>query len=138
MHLLRRNTTVDYTRLLGHLTVDKEEELVLDDGTAQGHTVGRHLEFLACLTNLRTLDCVTAHILVAVEEVSASAEGVGTTLGDGVQATTDKVGLTHIVGRDNNLHLLDGLDRNRVATARKVAAQTEVVVEVSTKMNRTA
>ena len=67
-----------------------------------------------------------------MEDVGTATELVGTTLGNGVNTTTDEVGLTNIVGRDHNLHLLDSLDADGVATTGQVVAQTEVVVEVGT------
>ena len=130
--VLGSTPAVNDGRLLGHLTVYKEEELVLPDGATKGETVGGHLVLLTRLRNLITVYSVTAHVLVAVEDVGAAAEGVGTALGDGVHATTDEVGLTHVVGRNHNLHFLDCLDRNGVATTGQTVAQTEVVIEVGT------
>ena len=108
--VLGSTPAVNDGRLLGHLTVYKEEELVLPDGATKGETVGGHLVLLTRLRNLITVYSVTTHVLVAVEDVGATAEGVGTALGDGVHATTDEVGLTHVVGRNHNLHFLDCLD----------------------------
>ena len=65
-------------------------------------------------------------------DVGTTLEGVRTRLRDGVHTTTDEVGLTDIEGRDHHLHFLNGIDRNRIATARQATAQTEVVVEVGT------
>ena len=65
-------------------------------------------------------------------DIGAAPEGVRTGLGDGVHATADEVGLADIVGGDHDLKFFDGVDGDRVATARQVGAQTEVVVEVGT------
>ena len=130
--VLRGTPHVDDSGLLGHLTVYEEEQFVLDDRAADGGTVGGHLEFLAGLTDLGALYGVTAHVLVAVEDVGTATELVGTALGHSVHTTTDEVGLTNIVGRNNDLHLLDSLDTDGVATTRQVVAKTEVVVEVGT------
>ena len=83
--------------LLGHFTVDKEEQLVLEDRAADGSAIGGHLLFLAGSYH-GALDGVTTHVLVAVEHVCAAAEGVGTALGDGVHTAADEVGLTHVKG----------------------------------------
>ena len=130
--VLRSTPHVHDTRLLGHLTVHKEEQLVLDDRTADSGTVGGYLELLACLTDLSTVNRITAHILVAMENVGTATELVGTTLGDSVHTTADEVGLTNIVGRNNYLQLLDGLDADGITATRQATAQAEVVVEVRT------
>ena len=65
-------------------------------------------------------------------DVGGTLEGVRTRLCDSVHTTTDEVGLTDIVRRDDHLHFLNGIDRDWVATTRKVRRQTEVVVEVGT------
>ena len=71
-------------------------------------------------------------MLVAVVDVGTTLEGVVTTLGDGVHTTANEVGLTHVIRRNHYLHLLDSVERDGVATTRKLVAQTEVVVEVCT------
>ena len=130
--VLRSTPHVHDGRLLGHLTIDEEEQLVLDDRATDVGAIGSHLEFLAGLTDLGAFYSITTHVLVAVEDVGAATELVGTTLGNGVHTTTDEVGLTNVIGRDNNLQLLDSLDADGVTTTGQVVAQTEVVVEVGT------
>ena len=97
-------------RLLGHLTVDKEEDLVLPDRATQGETIGSHLILIAGTGNLETINGITTQVLIAVIDVGTAAEGVGTTLGNSVHTTTDEVGLANVIRRNNHLHLLDGLD----------------------------
>ena len=63
-------------------------------------------------------------------DISGSLEGVGTGLGDSVDSTTDEVGLANIVRGNHDLELLDGVNRDRIATSGKTGAKTEVVVEV--------
>ena len=130
--ILRSAPAVHDGGLLGHFTVDKEEELVLPDRATQGEAVGSHLILFTGSSKLNAVNSVTAHVLVAVEDVGTAAEGVGTTLGNGVNTTADEVGLANVVGRDHHLHLLDSLDRDGVTTTRQVVTQTEVVVEVCT------
>ena len=67
-----------------------------------------------------------------MEDVGRALEGVRTRLGDGVHATADEVGLTHVVRSNDHLHFLNSLNRNRVATTGQVARQTKVVIEVGT------
>ena len=64
--------------------------------------------------------------------IGRAFECICTRLCNGVHTTTDEIGLTNIVGRDNNLQLLDGINRNRVTTTRKVTAKSEVIVEIGT------
>ena len=78
------------------------------------------------------VDTVTAQVLVTVVDVGRALEGVGTRLGDGVDTTTDEVGLTHIEGCNNHLYFLDGIKRDGVTTTRQLITQTEVIVEVGT------
>ncbi len=65
-------------------------------------------------------------------DIRATLEGISTRLGDGVHAATDEVGLTHVERSHHNLQLLDGIERDGVAAAGELVAQTEVVVEVGT------
>ena len=113
------------------LEVDEEEQLVLDDRAAQGHTVGGGAVFVA-RAELQAVDRVAAHHLVAVIDVGAALERVGTGLGDGVDATADEVGLADIVRGDHDLHFLDGIQGDGVAAAGEVAGKAEVIVEVGT------
>ena len=121
--------------------VDEEEELVLDDRAAKGEAIGRVAVDGAGAGDLLTVHGVTVQVLVAVVDVGRAAEGVGTGLGDGVDAAADEVGLTDIVRGDHHLHLLDGVDGDRVAATGQAVVQTEVVVEVGTvhgEVGRTA
>ena len=118
-------------RDLGVLEVCEEEEFVLHDRSAEGEAVGGVAVLVAGTGDSLALYGVTAHILVAVVDVGAALEGVSTGLGDGVHATSDEVGLTYVIRRNHNLELLDGVDGDRAASARKVGGKTEVVVEVS-------
>ena len=119
-------------RYLGILGVHEEEELVLDDGAAEGETVSGAAVLFAGTGDLLTVHGVTLQVLVLVIYISRTLEGVGTGLGDGVHTTADEVGLTNVVGADHNLHFLNGVDGDRVAAAGEVGRQTEVVIEVGT------
>ena len=44
------------------------------------------------------------------EGISGTLEGVGTTLGNRIDATTSKSALAHIVWGDRNGHLVEGLE----------------------------
>ena len=113
------------------LKAGKEEEFVLDDGATQRETVG----LAACRVWLRVLLSVYAvavHILVGIIEIRRTLEGIGTRLGDGIDATTDEVGLAHIEGSNHQLHLIKSLQRDRATTTRQVGRESEVVVQVST------
>ena len=129
---IRALPAVHHRRLLHHFAVDEEEQLVLDDRSTQRETIGRGAVFLAGAIDRLVIDGITLHVLVLVVDVSRTLESVGTRLRDGVHTTTDEVGLTHVVRRNHHLQLLNGIDRDRIATAREVGGQTEVIVEVGT------
>ena len=112
--------------------VHEEEELVLHDGAAQGKTVSGAAVLIAGTGDLFAVHGVTLHVFILMIDVCGALEGVGTRLGDGVHAAADEVGLTNVVGADDNLKFLDGVDGDGVATAREVGGKTEVVVEVGT------
>ncbi len=119
-------------RSLSNLTVYEEEQFILEDRTAERHTVNSLPVSGTCAGNLLLLNSVTTHILVLVIDVSRTLESVSTRLSDSVDTTTDEVSLADIIRRNNDLQLLDSIDRNRVAATREVIAQTEVVVEIGT------
>ena len=112
------------------LEVDEIEEFVLDDGAAEGHTIGSGT-LRVTVTELETGNIVAAHELIPVIHIGRALDGVGTGLGDGVDTTADEVGLADVIRRDDDLHFLDGVKRNGVAAAGEVAGETEVVVEVT-------
>ena len=118
--ILRTSPTVHDRRNLDHFTVHEEEQLVLDDRTTKGETVGSGLRLLTGTCNLLTLNSITLHVLILVVDVGTSLEGVRTRLGNGVHTTTNEVGLTNIIRRNHNLKFLNGIDRNRVSTTRQV------------------
>ena len=113
------------------LEVDEVEELVLDDGAAEGHTIGSGT-LRVTFTELESGNVVSAHEFVPVIDIGRTLDGVGTGLGDGVDTTADEVGLADVVRRDDDLHFLDGIQGDGVAAAREVSGKTEVVVEVTT------
>ena len=117
--VLRTTPAIGHGRNLFHLAVDEEEELVLDDRTTEGHAPRRGAVFLACAGNLLAIHGVATHLLVLVVNIGRATEGVGTRLGDGVHATADEVGLANIKWRNNDLHLLYGINGDRAAAARK-------------------
>ena len=101
----------------------EEEELVLDDRGAEGETVGL-VQLVLILLALRQVP-VVLHLLrragggadqVLVEEVGVEGtlDLVGTGLRDGVDGAAGEAGLAHVEGRDHDLYLLDGVQRNRV------------------------
>ena len=130
--VLRGAPAVGNCRNLSHFTIHEEEQFVLDDWATQSKTIDGVAVFVASTGKLLAADGVTTHVLIAVIDVGAALEGVVTTLGDGVHATANEVGLTNVIRRNNHLHLLNSVDRDWVATTRQVRAKTEVVVEVCT------
>ena len=110
----------------------EEEQLILDDRTAEGTAVCGRAVGLAGTGDFGLVNRVTAHVLIAVVDVGRTLEGVGTALGDGVDAAADEVGLTHVKRCNHHLQLLNGVDGDRVAATGQVGTQTEVVVEVGT------
>ena len=121
----------DFTRVSRVLEAAEEEEFVLDDGAADscavnGAVVGSAGNILTAVNVLAT------ELYVLVVHIAGALEGVGTGLGDGVDAAADEVGLTDIIGRNHNLNFLDGVHGDRHTAAGKGIAKAEVVVEVST------
>ena len=55
-------------------------------------------------------------VLVVEIAVEGTLYGVGTGLGDGIDCTTCKTGLTHIERSHNHLDFLDCIQRNRICT----------------------
>ena len=88
---------IDHGRRLHHLTVDEEEELVLDDGAAEGETIRGGAVLVAGCSYLFVVYGRAAHVLVAVVYVGRTLERVGTRFGDGVHAAADEVGLAHVI-----------------------------------------
>ena len=111
------------------LEIDEEEEFVPDDRAAEGETidgaavVGLDAEFLA-------VDAVAAEVLVSMVDVGRTLEVVRTGFCDGVDTAADEVGLTDVEGRHHNLHLVNCIERDRIAAAGKAGGESEVVVEV--------
>ena len=129
--VIRRSPAVSYARHLCIFGVGEEEELVLHDRAAEGEAVGR-CAVLAALAEVGVVNAVAVHVLVVVVDVCRTLECVRTRLCYGVDAAADEVGLAHIVRRNHYLHLVDGVHRDRIAAARELRCQTEVVVEVRT------
>ena len=111
----------------GVLAVEEEEELVLDDGTADGRADGV-VERLG-LGNFLTGHVVAAEFLGGVVIVGAGVELVRAGLGHGVDRTALETALAHVEGRDVDRHLLDRVEGDRGAAGRQVGADTEGVVE---------
>ena len=103
-----------------HFTVYKEKQFILDNRTAKCKTIRCGLALSTCSVYLLAVNGITLHILIHMINVCTSTECVGSRLGNGIHTTTDKVSFAHIVRRDNHLQLLDGIDRNRISTTRKV------------------
>ena len=120
-----------HSGLEGVLIVGEEEKLVLEDGAAQGKTIGGEA-VAARVGHGGAVHTVAVHVLIVVVNVGRALEGVGTRLGDGVDGTAHEVGLPHVEGRDSHLHLLDGIHGDGGAAAGQAGGETEVVVEVGT------
>ena len=102
---------------------------VLHDGAAESEAVDG-LAFVGASAEVLTVDAVAAEVLVGIIYVGRAFEVVRTRLRDGVHATADEVGLTHVERSHNHLHFLDSVHRDGVAAAGKRFGKTEVVVEV--------
>ena len=98
------------------LVVGEEEELVLDDGTAECEAIHLFLTRVG-LRVLDTVYAVTVHVLVGVVEVGRTFEGVCTRLGHSVDTTANEVGLANIEWSNHHLYLVNGIHRDGVATA---------------------
>ena len=114
------------------LGIGEEEQLVLDDGTADGGTVCGASVAVASTGNNLSVNCIATHVLVVMVHIGCTLEFVRTGLGYGIDTATDEIGLANIKGRDDNLQFLDCIDGNRAAATRETVAQAEVVVEVGT------
>ena len=118
--------------MLHHFTTHEEKQLVFKNRSAKGKAVSCRPITLSHACNLLMINSITLHVLVLVIDVGRTLEGIGTRLRDSVHATTDEVGLTNIEWRDNHLHFLDGIKRDRITITRKSSAQAEVVIEIGT------
>ena len=122
--------------VLNHLTgialmleVCEEEEFVLDN-RATDRCADHAVRFSLAVAAVDTCYGVAAESLVAVVAVHGTLEGVGTGLGDCVDATADEVGLADIVGSDHDLDFLKCIHGDRGAATGELVGKTEVVVEV--------
>ena len=119
--------------LVGALVAGEEEEFVLDDGTADGHTglIGLLIGILVTLVAIG-LGVTADEVLGIAITIDAAMELIGTGLGDSVDGTTGETALTHIEGSDAHLDLLDGFHGNRLSTGLStvgtVVRQTEHVI----------
>ena len=52
---------------------------------------------------------VTPHILVGIISIGSGLQGVCPRFGDGIDTSSDEVGLAYVEGSDNNLDFLDGI-----------------------------
>ncbi len=112
------------------LTIDEEEELVLDDRTTEANTIGVGV----CILDVEGIvtGLVATQGAVLEEGVGRSAELVVTRTGHSVDGTTRKTTLTNIVGGYGHRNLLQCIERDRRTTGRQVLTDTEGVVERST------
>ena len=115
---------------LNGFAVDEEEQLVLNDWTAESETIGGAAVGVTCTVDGQFVDSIAAQVFVAVVDVGTAFEGVCSRFGDGIHAAADEVCLAHIKGRDYHLQFVDGINRDGVAAAGKFRTQAEVVVEV--------
>ena len=115
------------------LCTGEEEELILDDRTAEGEAVGL-LILIIELGHIDVADLGTGHPLTTLVGVSGSGKDVGSGLGDGVDGGSGEVGETDIEGGDIDRHLLDSVEGDRLCrtTGHHVARETEVVTEGTT------
>ena len=111
--------------------VHEEEQLVLDDGTAQREAVGS-LGLIGTCSQVLAVDAVTAHVLVAVIGIGSTSERVRTTLGDGIDAAADEVRLAHVEGATTTCTSSMASMEMGFAAAGKVGTKSEVIVEVGT------
>ncbi len=114
------------------LGIDKEKEFVLDDRAAQADAnaavaegtgvVGVGFGFGAHQT------------LITGQAINRAGKFVGSALGDGVDAGAHKITLANVIGRDVDLQLFDGLQRDRchAGAVAGLSCQTERVVEIGT------
>ena len=119
--------------LVGTLVAGEEEEFVLDDGTADGHTglIGLLIRIFCALVAIGL--GVAAHEILGIAiTIDTAMEFVGTGLGDGVDGTAGETALAHIEGGDAHLDLVDGFHGNRLGTGLSavgaVVRQTEHVI----------
>ena len=118
-------------RLFLHFEVHEEEELVLHDRATEGEAVDE-VGLRLAVAQILAPELVATESLVGVIGVGRTLEGVGTGLGDGVDAAAHEVGLTDVIGSHDQLDLLDGVEGNRGAAAREGVGEAEVVVQVRT------
>ena len=105
------------------LAAGEEEELVLDQRSADGETIGL-VQLMRVFGTLGQVP-VVQHLLgaarrgadqVFVEEmgIERTLDLIGTGLGDGVDRTARETALAYVEGGDHDLDLLDGIEGDRV------------------------
>ena len=117
-------------RLVVILVTREEEQLVLDDRSAQRDADVFVVEGPG-VEGVRA--GVGPHVIVVARVVEHRAtELVGAALGDHVDAGTNEIPLPHVVGRNRDLHLLQRVERDRRHTraVARLSGKTERVVEV--------
>src|SRR5205814_9792505 len=101
------------------LTAEEVEELVLDDATAEAAAVLRLIE-LADLRVARTFADVRR---IALRSENGAFEVVRSRARDGVHAAAGESALANVVRRDEELQLLDRVERHRLC-ARSAARRS--------------
>ena len=130
--ILRSHPAIGYSRSLYEFTTGEEEELILDNRSSESKSVSSLTVLLARTWNLLIVNGITTKVLILMIDISRTLVCVGTRLSDSVHTTTDEVGLTYIKRRDNHLHFLDSVDRDRITSTRKSIRESEVLIEVGT------
>ena len=90
------------------LTVHEEEQLILDDRTAEGQTISIIVTVIHGEYGVG--DTVTLQRSTGDVGIKATLELVGTTLGDSVDTTTGESALTNVVRGDRDGHLIQSVE----------------------------
>ena len=87
--------------------IDEEEELVAQDRTTEGESVGIGMPVIygkVGITHAGSLQRGTGEI-----GIEGTPELVGSALGDSIDTTTGETALTHVIRRDGDGHLFEGI-----------------------------
>ena len=112
------------------LTVYKEKQLIFYNSTTKAGTIKIVLRFLTYQIQIAYF--VTFQVLISQISISCSIEIICTTLGYGIDCSTNKSALTNVKRSNRYSDLFQSIQRNRRTATGQVRSNTESIAESST------